>query len=106
MYDMQAIYDNVLQHPKIAGYEMIGPPPGYSLFPHPTTEEIGLFDSCHPGKKHAQSTVWKFTIRENGISLLCYRKAIDSYVCLEIAKSYHRLLRIIEPYRKDGSFRE
>ena len=65
---------------------------------------MGLRDAASsqwkPERKNAQSTVWKFTITPDGVSLKCYKKSLDHETVLAIAESYRRLMDLIEPYEK------
>jgi hypothetical protein len=100
MYDMQGIYEHVLQHETLRdGTRLIGPPDGFGLdWKRGDMQHISLIDSWKPKRKNAQMTVWKFTITPDGVSLKCYKKSLDHETILAIAESYHRLISLIEPY--------
>lgn len=102
MYDMQGIYDHVLQHETLRdGTRMIYAPDGFGLdWKQGDMQHIALTDQWKPERKNAQSTVWKFTITPDGVSLKCYKKSLDHETVLAIAESYRRLMDLIEPYEK------
>lgn len=101
MYDMQGIYDHVLQHETLKdGTKLVYAPGRFGLGGRVNTEQINLTDSWKPEKKHSQMAVWNFTITEDGVSLKCYKKSLDHELVLAIAESYRRLMDLIEPYEK------
>ena len=99
MYDMKGIYDNVIRHEKlIDGTPVIKAPCGYGFGGEHNTDKIELMDSWRPEKKRAQGVVWEFTITSEGVFLKVYKKTVDSDEILAIAKSYHLLISLLEPY--------
>ena len=102
MYDMQGIYEHVLQHETLGdGTRMIYAPDGFGLsWKQEDMQHIALTDQWKPKRKNAQSTVWEFTITPDGVSLEVYKKSLDHDLVLAIAESYRRLMDLIEPYEK------
>ena len=102
MYDMQGIYDHVLQHETLKdGTRLIGAPDGFGIhWKQGDMKHITLTDAWKPDKKYSQMAIWAFTITEDGVSLKVYKKSLDQETILAIAESYRRLIELIEPYEK------
>ena len=100
--DMDGIYNNVLGHIVEYGTSFITPPKntGFSLMPKLTREQIVLADSYKPETKQAHTTIWYFTMTENGINLKISKKSLAPEIVLIIARSYVKLLELIKPYMK------